>query len=693
MATARAVSVIPAGGPVATLPFPAESAIVGDVDGDGIRELVQIGPRAQNPAHHAVAVTSLTTTGTATSHGQAVITRGVAPATEETPGVQPDEGFIPVGVGDAARALAWRLEGEERVLAVAVGVEREGRACCLTIHRVALHDGSTSLELLSDAQLSADGIAVVDFDGDGTDELFVVEPPSAAAPGRTLFSVLQWDGSGFTRLVADDVQGDGRSELHVLDNSDGIDGDEIALSTRIQLDGPNIILHRIALDAERQLRKDEHELSDAATPLSVEGPHGPLVALVAFDAGLDLISWPAGGTPTRVSESPRRGLPLGSLGSGDGARLYFVSGAGLSTLSTLDAGLVPGPRVAASAAAAHFVRDGQEAPYVGPLPGGLPDGRAAIIFHGQLVADPGRDPGSPFTADALTIASLPGRTPIGVLGPDRGWIGLAHSDRFDAAGHGGPLLPLREPGVAIRLAPATDVLAPEIDGGSISPELQGAVPDARDPGRSVLVAAGRFELRVHAPPGSIARVWSDTAAVEQAAIEVGASGSVVLPIGPAPASFNLPARFGLRLEVITADGHGYVASYQVGIEMEPPEIQVDTPFAPLGPDVTISGGTEPGATVSIDGRSVPVAADGTFAATVPAGLVPRDVRVDVTDQVGNAASTSVSVVTPVDYRRLPWIPIVGILTLLLTGILYLRAPRPVRAPARAAGEGTFEEID
>jgi hypothetical protein len=127
--------------------------------------------------------------------------------------------------------------------------------------------------------------------------------------------------------------------------------------------------------------------------------------------------------------------------------------------------------------------------------------------------------------------------------------------------------------------------------------------------------------------------------------------------------------------------------------MEPPEIQVDTPFAPLGPDVTISGGTEPGATVSIDGRSVPVAADGTFAATVPAGLVPRDVRVEVTDQVGNAASASVSVVTPVDYRRLPWIPIVGILTLLLTGILYLRAPRPVRAPGRAAGEGTFEEID
>jgi hypothetical protein len=48
----------------------------------------------------------------------------------------------------------------------------------------------------------------------------------------------------------------------------------------------------------------------------------------------------------------------------------------------------------------------------------------------------------------------------------------------------------------------------------------------------------------------------------------------------------------------------------------------------------------------------------------------------------------------VDFRRLPWIPLVAVLTVLAGGVLYLRAPRARRPAARGAGDdATFEEID
>ena len=74
----------------------------------------------------------------------------------------------------------------------------------------------------------------------------------------------------------------------------------------------------------------------------------------------------------------------------------------------------------------------------------------------------------------------------------------------------------------------------------------------------------------------------------------------------------------------------------------PPSISASTPFAPLAFDVGVSGRTDPGATVAVDGTPVPVAIDGRFDAAVSAGLWPRDVRIEATDPLGNRSSITVS---------------------------------------------------
>ncbi|HET8586341.1 MAG TPA: hypothetical protein VFM74_00550, partial [Candidatus Limnocylindria bacterium] len=76
------------------------------------------------------------------------------------------------------------------------------------------------------------------------------------------------------------------------------------------------------------------------------------------------------------------------------------------------------------------------------------------------------------------------------------------------------------------------------------------------------------------------------------------------------------------------------------------------------------------------------------------GLLPRDVRVEATDPVGNVASQVVSVVAPLDYRRLPWVGIVALLTVAAGGFLLLRVPRLRSEPGREPGDDArLEELD
>ena len=63
-----------------------------------------------------------------------------------------------------------------------------------------------------------------------------------------------------------------------------------------------------------------------------------------------------------------------------------------------------------------------------------------------------------------------------------------------------------------------------------------------------------------------------------------------------------------------------------------------------------------------------------------------------TDPVDNATTRVVSVLWPLDYRRLPFVPIAVVITVIAGLFLYLR--RPEAKPGRRVTEddATFEEI-
>jgi hypothetical protein len=45
-----------------------------------------------------------------------------------------------------------------------------------------------------------------------------------------------------------------------------------------------------------------------------------------------------------------------------------------------------------------------------------------------------------------------------------------------------------------------------------------------------------------------------------------------------------------------------------------------------------------------------------------------------------------------DYRRLPWVPIIVGLTVVIGAVLYLRSPRPTSVGTQHPDEGVLEEI-
>ena len=98
--------------------------------------------------------------------------------------------------------------------------------------------------------------------------------------------------------------------------------------------------------------------------------------------------------------------------------------------------------------------------------------------------------------------------------------------------------------------------------------------------------------------------------------------------------------------------------------------------------------------MAVDGSAVPVGSDGRFEAAVGAGLWPRDVQIVATDPLGNRTTTTISVVAVLDYRQLPWIPIVALLTILAGIVLYLRVPhvRPA-TPSGQMTDATLEDLD
>lgn len=688
---ASAASVIPAETGV-ELSSGARSAIVGDVDGDGIRELVRVLRWQNDPGRLAVEVTSVDAAGRLVSGGQVLLRRAASPDDVFDGGPQVDrDGMLVVGAAEPARLLAWRVDGVERVIVAGIGTQGLPRPCCLTLWQVGLgSDGDTELRLLINTQRSASSIQAVDLDGDGTDEVVVRESPDPDQPDEVQVDVLRWRGQAFSMASRMLTPAPG-SVLFPLGESDGRPGEELGLIAVPDQANVPVLLHRISLEGNGAPRTELRSLPFSGQLASMHGPSGGRIVLASPGVGVRLLAWPTGGDIRVDASSPQGGVPLGVLGTAVDARLLLQDG---GVVHVLDERLAERGTIDRSEVAALFA-DSFLPPYRGPLPGGLAGGGPAVVFRGRLVtvASGAREAGADPLRDRL-VAALPGITPIGLFGPEQAWTALAAAPAFEAERYGGGLTTQARIGpVRVTVAATDEVLQPEVDGGVLQPTVREAVPDPRAAGGALVLAGEAFEVEFSAPAGSELTLENGNFGdLLRTQTDRGGATRLTVAVPPSPDDQNL--RFTARLQVVTPAGHGYVTRWEVEVLREPPRLVATTPIAPLSFSVPLTGQTDPGATVLVDDVPVSVDAEGRFQADVGAGPIPRDVRIVVSDPVGNTTRRTVSVVGLVDFRRLPWIPVVAVLTILAGAVLYLRAPRPGRPAVRPAGDdATFEEID
>jgi hypothetical protein len=148
-----------------------------------------------------------------------------------------------------------------------------------------------------------------------------------------------------------------------------------------------------------------------------------------------------------------------------------------------------------------------------------------------------------------------------------------------------------------------------------------------------------------------------------------------------------------RIWLVTPAGHFYSGSWMIRVFRAPPNLGIDEvgPLFDLAP--VLAGRTLAGSSVTVNGQPVTLSADGSFSVPVDVGILPTEIRVVVTDPVGNQTERLITRVWPLDYRQLPWVPIVVFILLTVAGLLYVYEPdsRPRRRSPQDE-EATFEEI-
>lgn len=662
---------------------PTYQAVVADLDADGSRELIRLvtGERG------SILAEAWTWSGRAWVEA--------ATAVEVVP-TRPSVGQGDVvWLGAPVRLLVRTVDGSERVSVIRQpqfqepGIEIE---CCLLINDLVMVDGALSLPTVAAPIDSVGAVSVIDLDGDGTDELLASRslPPlgDISYPSEAL--VFRWAGSAFGPPTLSRLEVGSGDSPFVIGDSDGRPGEEAAIISTLGRPG----LFRLALRGDDMLMVEDAGLV-ATDALAVPLGDGRGLAVIRPTTGVAIVRWPAG----EAAQAPTADLPLdeatilGVVDHTDAPTLAVLQrdpGA-LHLLDLPDLTPARGASVTRSPAAATFAAS-PLTPYVGRLPGGGVDGESVVIYAGRMV--PSEDlPDAPFaTLGTAVVATLAGVVPVGLLGPDRGWMAIHHAPLAfgQPSPRGGRLdAPVFQPGSAVSLAPLGTVRTAEADDGVLDPELQGAT---RLPGGRMGTAPEGFVAVIDAPPGSRVYLADADPSVVGPVQVVGATGRAHVVVSQAALEIPNPA-FRVSLSVVTPAGHGYVAGWDVRVLNEPPplEVEVSTPFG--SSSVTVTGRTAPYAEVQVAGTPVEVLDDGRFRTTVAIPPWPTAIEVTAADPVGNVATATTSGVGVFDYRGLPWLLISVALVAAAAVALFLRVPRPPRAERRAGDDAVLEELE
>jgi hypothetical protein len=652
---------------------PTVQAVVADLDGDEVREIVALtmGEDA------SVALEAWTESGGAwTSLGP--------------PLPVPPEGSQPGPVRLVVRNTA---DGERVTLArqPLVPGASAGAPCCLHLEDVLVSGGLTRFAQVAEPLDAFDALFVLDLDGDGVDELFGSRslPPLGDISYPTASVILRWNGKRFDPPALAELPIGSGDTPFLLGETDGLPGEEVGIIAT--LGRPE--LHRVALAADGTLRVDDAGISPLPTDVAaVPLASGAGLALLTGDGVMEVRPWPAGGPigePIARTRTRFAGSLLGTV-EVDGRSLVALrqsSGADALHLRELPMLTVPPGSIAPVGPAAPTFGSAPVLPYVGPLPGGGPDGGPALVVAGRMVLGGSDAPGA-----VRDVALLAGAAPVGLAGAGSSWVAIHHLPAIappePAGGRFGSLQTV--PGSGLTVAPLGAVAAAdELGDATFAPTTTGGIAGTAG---SLDVGPGGFRALVEAPAGSRVHVAGLDPTVVAAVLVVGPEGRVEVPMVPPVTGIPNP-RYRAALSVTTPAGHSYVATWDVRVATEAPALEVAA-FTPLGSAaVVLRGTTVAGSTVTVGGVPVRVAADGGFEAEVAAPPWPTDVVVTAAGPFGAESEQVLSAVGFFDYRALPWIGIVAAGLALVAVILAIRIPQRTAPVRRADDDAVLEELD
>lgn len=668
-----------------------------DLDGDGAREVVLVrvdGDELGDDRRYLAEAWGF--------RGGTWVQLGSTPILRWDGGVEPGVRPVRVAPEEALGLLTLSVDGAPTVLAASSIVDQGGQVstgCCLSLVRIELRDDRLTVEPLEEDLGPVESLSALDVDGDGTDELFVTEQTifdDLGPPTSTYALLRQVDG----RFVREPIELPGIAAIYsaAIGETDGVIGDDLVFVG--QEDGT---LLRV-IDDEGTLRV---EIGEAEGILEwqlggwISGVADGALVLVE-ERGASLLRWPRGQVPERINGTAASQYPsMFVLGEGPDARLVEL--AGTSGIGEEPLGIrvhdlelrleryLPAPQLLNEVWSMSNAYSGPPIetlgylyPNVGLIPGGL-DGRPAAIGYGSLVvieAD-----GSLRVQAAAPIVTIGF---AGAVGPSDEWL-IAGPMWYGTAGTTAYLSgysddPSRSSLSVVPLAALLDASG----AGDPTIEVHGATEVGEGVDRRLVAPEGGFQVTVAgAPPGSVV-VVSAGRGLDSVRVT---DGPVTLTIDPGGGG-DRNRRFEANVLVVRPSGIASGARWDAEILREAPELTANTRSEPFALSTTVFGTATSGSAVTVDGQPVETNRNGAYRVDVDAPIWPREVLIVARDAVGNETVERVEVIGFVDYRGLPWIPIIGVLTVAAGIVLFLRTPRlrpqPVLVPD---GDGRLEEVD